>query len=320
MTVWQITAGMQRLELKDGQAEVVFTVSNPGPVDDRATVDVVGGEQADASWFAVTEPQQTVPHGGTKSFQVLVKPGETAPAGTHWLAGRVYSADTAPEENSVTSDRVQFEIAAPAKPKSKLWLWILIAAGIVAVVVGVILFLVLSGDGEPPTTTPRPAAIALLDRTAEARFTSGAGELAFPGTDVDPQGFAIQFDEGVRRLHDGSTPRHIEMHPQWVDNGFINGDFALGRPIADGEHLVAKVGFREGSGVGDVEFIVSAVDGDGDVNELGRVQTSVGQPLVDVDVDLSDAAGARTLRLRVEANGTSAQDWACWAEPRVVTP
>jgi hypothetical protein len=157
MTSWQISPGTERIELKDGQAEVIFTVTNPGPVDKRATVDVVGSEQAQSSWFNIAEPQQLIPHGGSKQFTATVKPDEKAPAGTHWLAGRVYSADAAPEEDSVTSDRVTFEIKPPAeKPKTKWWLWALIAAGLVAVVVGVVLFLVLQ-KGEPaaPTVTTK---------------------------------------------------------------------------------------------------------------------------------------------------------------------
>jgi hypothetical protein len=148
MTSWQISPGTERTELKDGRAEVVFTVTNPGPVDQRATVDVVGSEQAQSSWFNIAEPQQLIPHGGSKQFVATVKPDQKAPAGTYWLAGRVYSADAAPEEDSVTSDRVTFEVKPPPeKPKTKWWLWALIAAGIVAVVAGVVLFLVLRQEG-----------------------------------------------------------------------------------------------------------------------------------------------------------------------------
>ncbi len=137
MTAWQISPATERVELAGGQAEVVFTVTNPGPVDTRATVDIVGSEQAQTSWFTVAEPQQLIPHGGSKQFTATVKPGEKAPAGTHWLAGRVYSADAAPEEDSVTSNRVTFEIKPPPeKPKSKNWLWALIAGVVLLLVIG----------------------------------------------------------------------------------------------------------------------------------------------------------------------------------------
>ena len=161
MTTWQISPGAQRLELKDGRGEVVFTVSNPGPVDRRATVEIVGSDQAQGSWFTVPEPQQVIPLSGSKQFTVIVEPDEKAPAGAHWLAGRVYSADAAPEEDSVISDRVTFEIKPPAeRPKTKSWLWALIAGTVsLVVVVGVVLFLVLKDQGPevPDVTTMKQA-------------------------------------------------------------------------------------------------------------------------------------------------------------------
>ena len=151
MTSWQITPGTERVELKDGAAEVVFTVTNPGPVDKRATVDIVGSEHAQSSWFTIAEPQQLVPHGGSMQFTASVKPDDTAPAGTHWLAGRVYSADAAPEEDSVTSDRVAFEIKPPPdKPKSKWWLWALIGGVLLLAVIVVVAYVVLRGGQDVP--------------------------------------------------------------------------------------------------------------------------------------------------------------------------
>jgi beta-lactam-binding protein with PASTA domain len=96
-----------------------------------------------------------IPHGGSTQVAVTVKPGDKAPAGTHWLSTRVYSADAAPEEDSVTSDRVTFEIdAAPKKPNPKWGLWASIAAALV-VVVCVVLFLVLRSSGPEMIAVPR---------------------------------------------------------------------------------------------------------------------------------------------------------------------
>jgi len=172
MTTWQISPGAQRLELKDGRGEVVFTVSNPGPVDRRATVEIVGSDQAQGSWFTVPEPQQVIPLSGSKQFTVIVEPDEKAPAGAHWLAGRVYSADAAPEEDSVISDRVTFEIKPPAeRPKSKSWLWALIAGTVsLVVVVGVVLFLVLRNEG--PEVVPIPDVRTKVRAEAERLITA----------------------------------------------------------------------------------------------------------------------------------------------------
>lgn len=192
-TPWQINAGVQRVELKDGRAEVAFTVSNPGPVDGVATVEVVGSEQTAASWFSVAEPQRLVPHGGSVTFPAVLRPPLGAPAGSHWLSGRVYSADAAPEETAVLSDRVVFELGeTKPPPPSKTWLWILIAVALVAVVGGVVAFLLLKGDdgptkiGEEELTLSQGAGVdidtislASLEESDAAEFSYGLIEGGF---------------------------------------------------------------------------------------------------------------------------------------------
>jgi hypothetical protein len=203
MTAWQISPGAQRLDLKDGRGEVVFTVSNPGPVDRRATVEIVGSDQVQSSWFKVAEPQQVVPLSGSKQFTAVVEPGDAAPAGTHWLAGRVYSADIAPEEDSVTSDRITFEIKPPAeKPKSKLWLWALIAGALtLVVVVGLVLVLVLK-DGEPEVSTVSVPDVKTRTQAEAERLIKDAGlvpQLKEEANDTVGEGLVIS------QVPDGGT-------------------------------------------------------------------------------------------------------------------
>lgn len=155
MTNWQITPGMERITLVDGRAEVAFTVTNPGPVDTTATVEIVGSEQTDSSWFAVAEPQRVVPHGGSVPFSVVVRPSADAPVGRHWLAGRVYSSGPAPEETAVTSNKVSFEI-----PKEEdggglpRWLWLVVGGVLLVAVIVVLLIVFLGGGDEAPPTSP----------------------------------------------------------------------------------------------------------------------------------------------------------------------
>lgn len=170
MTVqWQISTGTNRVELADGRGEVTFTVANPGPVDVRATVSIEGSEQTKQDWFNVAEPQRTVPHGGSVPFTAQLTVGANAPPGTHWLAARVYAADSTPEESSVLSDRVSFEVAAPKpKPKPPVWLWLVIGGVLLAAVIGVVLFVVLSGG------TPVPKVVG-LDKAAATKALDDAG-------------------------------------------------------------------------------------------------------------------------------------------------
>lgn len=156
---WIISAGADRVELDAArQALITFTVTNGGPVDDRAVLDVVPGGDADRSWFALDERQRFIPHRASLPFQVKVMVPLEAAAGTKWVQGRVYSADTAPEESSVLSDRVIFEVrpATVAKARSNLLLWLIPVAVLVVVTLGVLVgWLVLGDDSGPdgPTAT-----------------------------------------------------------------------------------------------------------------------------------------------------------------------
>jgi hypothetical protein len=155
-TPWSISAGAERMELdQTGKAETTFTVTNNGPVDQRVVFDVVPGDGADRAWFSVTEPQVLVPHGRSVTFvaKVAVPPG--TPAGSRWLSGRAYSADVAPEESSVVSDRVAFEVRPTEAPVPwwRKWWWLIAVAALVVVVLAVVLFLVLGGDDPPAQDT-----------------------------------------------------------------------------------------------------------------------------------------------------------------------
>lgn len=161
---WTISAGAERVPLTDQrQGETTFTVTNPGPVDARAVLDIEPGGNAQRSWFTVDEPQRPVPHGGSATFLVKLAVPAGAQPGSYWLAGRVYSADTAPEETSVLSDRVTFDVTGAAtKQRSKL-LWLVPVLVLVLAVAGVAAFLLLrdtGGEAVPTTTTPPPTTVA----------------------------------------------------------------------------------------------------------------------------------------------------------------
>ena len=152
-TRWVVTSAAERIALADGKhAEATFTVSNQGRVPDRAVFDVVPGDGADQSWFSVADPQRLVPATGSVAYLVSVDPPAGAPAGSYSMQARVYSADSAPEESSVLSGRIVFDIGTSTAPESKPKPWWLIAvAALVALVLGVVIWLVASGDD---TSTP----------------------------------------------------------------------------------------------------------------------------------------------------------------------
>ena len=214
---WIISAAADRVELDTArQASITFTVTNNGSVDDRAVLDVVPGGNADRSWFAFGERQRFIPHGASLPFQVNVTVPPQAPPGAGWVQGRVYSADAAPEESSVLSDRVVFEVkpAGVAKTKPNMLLWLIPVVVLVVVTLGVVIgWLVLGGDSGPAkatdttTTAPPPSgpdvtnvqlinarsAVVGPGQSADAVATCPAGTVVIGGGHVlrSPVGMVI---------------------------------------------------------------------------------------------------------------------------------
>jgi hypothetical protein len=120
-----------------------------------------------------------------------------------------------------------------------------------------------------------------------------------------------------QKLDDGTVyHRLLETHPAWVTGGFIQGIYTVG-DIRPGDHFRSRVGllYAEGVTAGAVTFIVKGGDG----TTLGSFGDTRNGATVNIDLDLSPIAGkTNQIILRVEANNPgAAQDWACWADPRL---
>ena len=164
---------------------------------------------------------------------------------------------------------------------------------------------------------PTPT-IHLADRADAADWSSGAGPLAFGGSDGDNRGFVLLRDGFP--LEDGTAPDSVlETHPQWVPGGNIEGDFELAAPIIAGDRFTSDVGFLTsptGNIVGEADFTVLVIGKQGTPRVAGTVHDSgLDGQRRHLDIDLSPFAGARTLRLRVDAGPSSDQDWAVWIDP-----
>ncbi len=137
--------------------------------------------------------------------------------------------------------------------------------------------------------------------------------LPFPGAINDNRGSATY--RNSIKLNDGNTyARVLETHPQWIDNGWISGKYS-GVYVPAGTKLRIKVGLINGASAGNVVFYIG---------KLGDVATiSTGVAYADgvkvVEADLSAYAG-QTIDFVVgaNANGSSAQDWAAWAEAKII--
>jgi len=193
-TKWVITSAADKIVLDNQRAgEITFTVSNPTPSADRAVLEVVPGEGADASWFATTDPQRSVPGGGSVSYLVKVAVSADAIPGQRSVQGRVYSSDLAPEEGSVLSGRILFDVpgaAAPA-PKRRPW-WLLAVAALVLVVVGVVVWLVVPSGNAAPVAGP--------SRSASPSASASASASATPATATVPNLQGLGEADAVKQL------------------------------------------------------------------------------------------------------------------------
>jgi hypothetical protein len=216
-TQWQITAAAERAELDPtGQAEIAFTVTNPGPVDDRATLDAVPGNPAERGWYAIAEPQRQVPHGGSVQVIIKIAVPPQSPPGPHEVQLRVYSADAAPEESSAVSSRVTFDVPQPEQPKPKPW-WLLAVAALVVVTLVVVGILVFGSDevAVPNVVTlPKAAAVEKVvaaglqvEGISTRQDPSRAGlivDQSVPADSMVPEGSNIKLVAGVNLTAPGN--------------------------------------------------------------------------------------------------------------------
>ncbi|MGB8707216.1 MAG: hypothetical protein WCD72_04615, partial [Dehalococcoidia bacterium] len=137
--------------------------------------------------------------------------------------------------------------------------------------------------------------------------------LPFPGALNDNRGFAT-YRYNVQ-LNDGNTyTRVLETHPQWVNNGWISGKYS-GVYVPPGAKLRIKVGLINGAGAGNVEFYIGKL---GDVATIS-LNVAYADGVQVREANLSAYAG-QTIDFVVgtNANGSSGQDWAAWAEAKII--
>jgi hypothetical protein len=202
--------------------------------------------------------------------------------------------------------------------------------------VALILVALLAGPtslAKPPVRPPAYIVYSFYDDVCDGRWYGGyaAGSfpewpklLTCPGSPSDSDGFVRQLGPAFS-LEDGRTAvRSIETHPTWQTDGYIVGRFSLytlGVTIQSGDRFVAEVGFMSGASAGRARFRV-IYDPDpiepGTVYELANIVDDYDGQLQEIWVDLSaHAGGTGEISLRVDALGSSSQDWAVWVEPHI---
>jgi hypothetical protein len=150
------------------------------------------------------------------------------------------------------------------------------------------------------------------------RNASDPGFLACPGAKTDANGFVVKVDSP--KLQDGNTISGVGLltHPQWIDGGSIAGSFPL-LTVENGMKFRTTLGCGFGGGECNVRFFLRyRIDG-GSLQTLNQWDIDYADAPVVVDQDLSSLAGKNVnFVLQVVTNGSSAQDWAYWVNPRVI--
>lgn len=144
------------------------------------------------------------------------------------------------------------------------------------------------------------------------------------GTDL---GFGIEQNDGFaiyrfnQKLDDGNIyTKVLETHPQWVSNGSIQGTYFT-MTVPAGAKFKAKVGFLDGAtGTDGALFRLTWRESGSPVTvSLGGKHVTYGGSLDTIDVDLASYAGkSGQFGLKVEAGPSSGQDWAAWAEAKII--
>jgi hypothetical protein len=188
------------------------------------------------------------------------------------------------------------------------------------------------GPGPSPTPTPSPTATPtpttvydFVDRANHALWTgypSGV-TLPFPGSDIDSRGFAL-WRSGATMEGGTTVGRCLETHPQWVDNGSIQGTYTelyspIGYVVNSRDRFQATVGLLQGAAAGNVRFKVMVRPEGGTNQWIADIVDAYGDGLKQIDVGLASWAGKRAdFILEVHANGSSGQDWACWVSAKIL--
>ncbi len=147
---------------------------------------------------------------------------------------------------------------------------------------------------------------------------SAPGYLACPGAKTDASGFVVKVDSP--KLQDGSEVTGVGLltHPQWIDGGSIAGTYPL-FTVEDGMKFRATLGCGWGGSACNVRFMLRYQIEGGVLKQLDSWDVKYSDAPLKLDVDLSALAGKKvSFVLQVVTNGSSAQDWAYWVNPRIV--
>jgi hypothetical protein len=176
---------------------------------------------------------------------------------------------------------------------------------------------VVKGTATPtPTQTPDvTVGFDFVDKGPDAEWRNASDSIPWGDPVDDSPGVAVALDDV--ELEDGKTyDKGLATYPQRIDDGMISGLYPA-YTIQDGDHLKAVLGLRQNCDKGKVKYQLKYVEGGGETG-IGEWIVSCDGNVVNVDIDLSAMDGVTVqFKLYVYAEGTSNDDKAVWANPRI---
>jgi AcrR family transcriptional regulator len=253
-TEWAVVPGGDQFTLDaHNKGEMVFTVSNPGSVQDTVVFDVLPGEGSQRTWFEVPEPQRPVAPNESVTFHVKLDVPVGTAARRYDVTGLAYSANTAPEESSRTSGRVSYEVATTEKPKKKIpWLFIIIGIVLVLVVAGVVFMLTRDSGVDTVHPPTKPIAAKASDVTGDGKADLAAtGVLGWTTLPVAASKGDGTFEVTNEALHD--FPALAATSGAKGVMGDFNGDGKADIALAGGAGWTGvPIAFSNGNGTFEV--------------------------------------------------------------------
>jgi hypothetical protein len=150
---------------------------------------------------------------------------------------------------------------------------------------------------------------------SSATWSSGAGTLAFPGTDGNPSGFGLQLDNPQFESGITYTTPGLLMSPQNIYNGYIQARYPAFQ-VQSGDRFQATVGCQYGATGCYVAYRLDYQIGNGPIRTFWVFREKYDGLTYNANLNLSSLAGYNVnFILFMSAYGYPAGDRAIWGNP-----
>lgn len=174
--------------------------------------------------------------------------------------------------------------------------------------------------GDKPSLIVSQEVLNIVNNYCSASWFSGKGLLPCPGVISEETGSINLLPTVLMEGDMQSNLPTLVTIPSSGQNGSISGQFPPFQ-VQTGDRFQARIGCMSGFPACDVAFQLSYKGQDGQTRSLGVWGHTLDAYFDDLDIDLTPAAGMTIeLIMTVMNNGSSTDDRAFWAHPRVVRP